>query len=59
MIDSSPTDRQTAKEIMIAYITALGVSAEYLFRKKDHPSVSNKSFEDAWETILKTISDHS
>jgi hypothetical protein len=58
MIDSSPADRQNAKEIMIAYITALGISAELLFRKKDHPAVANKGFEDAWETILKTISDH-
>lgn len=59
MIDASPTDRVNAKEIMIAYISALGGGAEHLFRKESHQLPIHKSFAEAWETILKTVSDHS
>jgi len=58
MIDASPADRQSAKEIMIAYIAALGVVSEYLFRKDTHLDPKNQSFAETWETILKTVSDH-
>jgi hypothetical protein len=57
MIQSTAVDRVHAKEIMIAYITALGHGAEHLFRKENAPSPNNKNFSEAWETILKTLSD--
>ncbi len=59
MIDASPTERLFAKEILLAYIAALGSSAEHLFRKESHQAGMNKGFEDVWETILKTVSDRS
>jgi len=57
MIQSTPTDRIHAKEIMIAYISALGSHAEHLFRKEANPAPINKNFAETWETILKTLSD--
>jgi hypothetical protein len=57
MIDASPADRQRATEIMIAYIAALGSGAEHLFRKDANAAPINKNFAEAWETILKTVSD--
>lgn len=58
MIDSSPSDRDIAKQVMLTYISALGPGASHLFRK-DRNSPSQQNFEDVWETILKTVSDHS
>ena len=43
---------------MTAYISALGPNAEHLFRKDTLPAPNNKNFTEAWETILKTVSDH-
>jgi hypothetical protein len=57
MVQGTPTDRSYAKEIMIAYISALGPASEHLFRKEDSRAPINKSFAEAWETILKTLSD--
>jgi|HubBroStandDraft_6_1064221.scaffolds.fasta_scaffold3036117_1 hypothetical protein len=58
MIDSNVNDRAAAKEIMIAFLAALGPAAEYLFRKNDKPAPMNKDFAETYETILKTLSDH-
>lgn len=58
MIDANPSDRQAAKEIMIAYLAALGSSAELLFRKEASQAPANKNFAETWEAILKTVSDH-
>lgn len=56
MIDASPTDRLHAKEIMIAYISALGSGSEHLFRREANAAPMNKNFAETWETILKTLS---
>jgi hypothetical protein len=49
-------DENAAKEIMIAYISAMGSSAEVLFRKKDKETPHNQDFPEVWRTILKTLS---
>jgi hypothetical protein len=58
MVDSNVTDRQVAKEIMTAYISALGANATRLFRKEGHETPVEQGFAETWETILKTVSDH-
>lgn len=57
MIDASPADRQVAKEIMIAYIAAMGNTANVMFRKDATYANSHKNFSETWESILKTVSD--
>ncbi len=57
MVQGTPTERLFAKEIMIAYISALGAASEQLFRKEPNQAPINKNFAEAWETILKTLSD--
>jgi hypothetical protein len=57
MIDASSTDRQNAREIMVAYIAALGTTATLLFRESES-KITTKNFSETWETILKTVSDH-
>jgi hypothetical protein len=57
MIQSSAVDRSHAKEIMIAYISALGPGAEHLFRKENNSAPMNKNFTETWGTILKMLSD--
>jgi hypothetical protein len=57
MIDSNVTDRLAAKEIMIAYIAALGERATNLFPRKESGTYE-QGFPETWETILKTVSDH-
>jgi hypothetical protein len=58
MIDANSSDRSVAKEIMLAYVSALGTTAPRLFRKKGHETPNEQDFTETWETILKTVSDH-
>jgi hypothetical protein len=58
MVDANPTDRSHAKEIMIAYISALGPAATLLFRKAGREAAIEQNFTETWETILKTVADH-
>jgi hypothetical protein len=49
-------DENAAKEIMIAYIAAMGQGAEIMFRKKGQEAAVSKDFAEVWQTILKTLS---
>ena len=50
-------DKEAAIQIMTTYVQSLGMNSSSLFRRPGKEPVNEQSFQEVWQTILKTVTD--